>query len=755
MKFRQYLFAVLALLVLTCTKTFAAKTPYGILKDGTLTLYYAENKPENAITDWSSKASSIKKVVIDKSYVDYYPTSLENWLLGCNNLTEIVGLEYLNTSKVKDMEGMFNGCSSLKKLDLSMFNTSAVIDMTDMFSGCSSLEEINLSSFDIKNCWHSVRMFKGCKTLRTLDLTSFDTEKLEEIRDMFSGCSNIETIYVDPEKWSCENFVAWGMFYGCFLLYGGTGTVYDHDVWNNSHDAFVGDGGYLTSKDQTKPQLKVEIARMPKTDYAEGEKLNLENGVLTVTQPDGEKQTIDLSNISSLRFSGYDRFKFGEQKIEIDCFDQKLSFTVKVSDKESPYRLFDSKTGTVTFYYGKYKADAYCGMSFNEIELAKIKKVVFDPSFVDYRPTDLYKFFADCKNLTEISGLNYLNTEETTNLERLFENCTSLKTVDISSFVLKSARYAMYMFSGCSNLTTIYASAYCNFNKVNNGNMFTGCVKLKGGNSTAYSADNVDGKYAVIDKKDQPGYFTLKQVQTILYAPEVKNPLVYTGKDIELISEAKHNFGIVTYSLDGKSFSKDLPTAVDAGKYTVWYKVDETPEYTGIDARSVTVFVEKAQNKITLPPSAAGNLKFSGKPLVLISGGKAAFGNVLYSLEADGEYTEELPSAEAAGEYTVYYKAEESDNYFGSEAESMTVTVNAATPVGELPVINGKVKVWSFDKKVFIESVSGVSYIISDLSGRILKSGVTVSSHEELTLNLTSGSVLVVKAGGKTFKLMY
>ncbi|MBQ5451407.1 MAG: hypothetical protein IIT56_00295, partial [Bacteroidales bacterium] len=103
MKFRQLFFALLALLVLTCTKTFAAKTPYGILKDGTLTLYYTENRPSDALTSWFDVASSIKKIVIDKSYKDFYPTSLRDEFRNFTNLTEIVGLENLNTSKVKSM----------------------------------------------------------------------------------------------------------------------------------------------------------------------------------------------------------------------------------------------------------------------------------------------------------------------------------------------------------------------------------------------------------------------------------------------------------------------------------------------------------------------------------------------------------------------------------------------------------------------------------------------------------------------------
>ena len=44
------------------------------------------------------------------------------------------------------MNCMFNGCSSLKKLNLNNFNTNNVTDMRGMFSGCSSLKELNLNN---------------------------------------------------------------------------------------------------------------------------------------------------------------------------------------------------------------------------------------------------------------------------------------------------------------------------------------------------------------------------------------------------------------------------------------------------------------------------------------------------------------------------------------------------------------------------------------------------------------------------------
>ena len=39
---------------------------------------------------------------------------------------------------------MFNGCSSLKSIDLSSFNTTNVENMSSMFFGCSSLKRENI-----------------------------------------------------------------------------------------------------------------------------------------------------------------------------------------------------------------------------------------------------------------------------------------------------------------------------------------------------------------------------------------------------------------------------------------------------------------------------------------------------------------------------------------------------------------------------------------------------------------------------------
>ena len=60
------------------------------------------------------------------------------------------------------MSFMFDGCSSLKELNLINFNTNNVTDMNYMFYGCSSLKELNLNNFNTINVTDMRRMFFGC-----------------------------------------------------------------------------------------------------------------------------------------------------------------------------------------------------------------------------------------------------------------------------------------------------------------------------------------------------------------------------------------------------------------------------------------------------------------------------------------------------------------------------------------------------------------------------------------------------------------
>ncbi len=144
--------------------------------------------------------------------------------------------------------------------------------------------------------------------------------------------------------------------------------------------------------------------------------------------------------------------------------------------------------------------------------LSNLTKVVFNESMQDAHPTSTAHWFCHGISITEIEGMNYLNTSSVTNMEWMFNECKSLKTLDLSSFDTHLVTDMNTMFTGCSSLTTIYVGdEWTTDNVTDSHNMFANCYSLKGGKGTKYSAAYIDKTYARIDGgTSAPGYFTYK-----------------------------------------------------------------------------------------------------------------------------------------------------------------------------------------------------------------------------------------------------
>ncbi|RMC47341.1 BspA family leucine-rich repeat surface protein [Lactobacillus sp. ESL0228] len=122
-------------------------------------------------------------------------TSMSEMFWGCEGLTSL-DLSKFDTSNVTDMGSMFNYCSSLTSLDLSKFDTSNVTDMGNMFWGCEGLKTLDASNFNTSNVTNMSIMFSDCKSLSSLDVSHFDTSKVTAIGSMFSDCESLKTLDV-------------------------------------------------------------------------------------------------------------------------------------------------------------------------------------------------------------------------------------------------------------------------------------------------------------------------------------------------------------------------------------------------------------------------------------------------------------------------------------------------------------------------------------------------------------------------------
>ena len=171
---------------------------------------------------WMTVYALVKNVVVEPDFRQVPLTSTAYWFFLCSQLTSITGLEYLNTSEVTSMAGMFGNCMGLPRIDLPLLNTARVTTMQGMFQNCMMLTRV--------------------------DLSGFNTSMVTDMQGMFMGCTALKTIYVG-DLWKTDAVTnGTTMFQNCMNLVGGHGTVYDasHIDHAYAHIDAAANPGYLT-----------------------------------------------------------------------------------------------------------------------------------------------------------------------------------------------------------------------------------------------------------------------------------------------------------------------------------------------------------------------------------------------------------------------------------------------------------------------------------------------------------------------------
>ena len=131
--------------------------------------------------------------------------------------------------------------------------------------------------------------------------------------------------------------------------------------------------------------------------------------------------------------------------------------------------------------------------------------VKFDSSFKDVQPKSLQKWFSGLGSLNSIIGIENLNTSEVTTMASMFSLCTSLTSIDVSTFDMSKVTDVNGMFYACKNLRTIY----CNktWSGIASSNDMFYNTKLKG-----YVKDSSPDDISMANPFT--GYFTTKPAMT-------------------------------------------------------------------------------------------------------------------------------------------------------------------------------------------------------------------------------------------------
>ena len=542
----RLLLAILMCLPICGSHAFAQEAEsYAVFDEATNTLTFKHdtNKPAGAFAlnegdnapgwykpnDDGSNANIIKKVVFDASFANARPTSCYEWFFGCTDLTTIEGIEYLNTENVTDMSGMFYGCSALTTLDVSNFDTKNVTNMSNMFHWCLALTTLDVSNFDTKNVTNMRGMFYNCHALTTLNVSNFDTQNVTNMSNMFSVCSALTTLDVSNFDTKNVTDMSWMFSFNPALT-----TIY-------ASDKFV-----------------------------------------TTACEKGQNMFKDCANLVGA-------IPYDENKVGKEMANYTTGYFTDIASKVvESYAVFDEATNTLTFKHDTQKTDG--AFALNEGDNAPgwyksnddgsnaniIKKVVFDASFANARPTNCHLWFYGCKNLTTIEGIEYLNTENVTSMSLMFSGCSALTTLNLSNFDTQSVTNMTGMFSDCRALTTLDVSNFNTQNVTDMSFMFFNCSAITTLDIAKFDTKNVT---------DMSFMFCSDPALTTIYASD-KFVTTACEEDENMFAECVNLVGAVPY--DENKLGKEM------ANYTTGYFTDIASKV----AESYAVF-DEATNTLT------------------------------------------------------------------------------------------------------------------------------------------------------------
>ena len=159
---------------------------------------------------------NLKKIIMNNNFKTPNVINMASFFAYCESLTSL-DLSNFSTSLTINMAFMFENCVSIKRLNLSNFNTSLVQNMAGMFQNCKSLQSLNLSNFDTSNLMMMSYFFLNCVSLTSIDISNFNTINTNFMSSMFFNCSSLTSL--DLSNFNTQNvFLFELMFYGCKQL---------------------------------------------------------------------------------------------------------------------------------------------------------------------------------------------------------------------------------------------------------------------------------------------------------------------------------------------------------------------------------------------------------------------------------------------------------------------------------------------------------------------------------------------------------
>jgi hypothetical protein len=260
-------------------------------------------------------------------------------------------------------------------------------------------------------------------------------------------------------------------------------------------------------------------------------------------------------------------------------------------------------------------------------------------------------------------------------------------TTKTGSFTITIATKAMTV-SATNGSATYSGSATNGGAKVSVTDPSSGATIKYGTTSGTYDLTSIPtytnaGTYTIYYQVTATNYTTKTGSFTITIAkasgsvtkPTAKS-LTYTGSAQALVNAGSSTTGTIQYKLgDSGEYSTTIPTATNAGTYTVYYKVVGDSNHNDVAEASVSVTIAtKAMTVSTTNGSAtySGSATNGGAKVSVtdpLSGATIKYGTTNGTYDLD-----EMPTYTNPGTYEVYYQVVDSN--YTTKTGSLTITIN-------------------------------------------------------------------------------
>ena len=265
----------------------------------------------------------------------------------------------------------------------------------------------------------------------------------------------------------------------------------------------------------------------------------------------------------------------------------------------------------------------------------------------------------------DLSGYGYQNSSNPVAVQNLVYNGSQQQLVAGGSdtYYTKNGNTVSYHFNSNVTSTSTPTSNYT----------ITSSANVKATNAGTYKVYWIWDSDATYSGAYTNGVVTVTiDKATPVVTGVLAKSLTYNTQPQTLVTAGSTTGGTLLYSVDGVNYSANVPTATNAGTYTVYYKVQGNSNYYDLAPATVEVTIKKATPVATIKTK---NLYFNDTWQELIQSDAltitGADGDVdisdesklWYSLEGGLNELDHSPNGKKIGAYNCYYRIEAlSDN---------------------------------------------------------------------------------------------